>query len=326
MRLMGRRAVAARLALTAALGLGALVAGSAAAAPAGASPRGFACATIPTQPVAAGATVSVSARLGGFTVTYGATRTSPTTVPVPSYGLPYPGTLSVIGPSTHDTLARPAGFAGASVVQLCAVRDGPGSPAVLVGAYTGGAHCCFITTLDAPAASGAYAVAFSATLRSFHPALAYDLNQGLVPKRVGGKTLLESADGDFAYQFGCYACTPTPVHLLALSGARVTDVSSAHPAFVGANASLLWTAVRQNETPASGYSGLFGALAAWTAEECEVGHGLAAWTQVESLAQRGLLSDARYHSAAFVTSGSYVPTLKSFLSAHGYCRGQIPAG
>ena len=311
---------------------GALLLGAAATVVSGVGPanavgtRGFDCATIPTQPVAAGDSVTVSARLGAYTASYSATRTSPTTVPVPSYGLPYPGTLSVTGPATHATLSRPAGFAGSSVVQLCAVRDGKGAPAVLVGAYTGGAHCCSVTALYAPTASGRYAVAFSATLHAFHPALAYDLNQGLVPRDVGGATLLESADGDFAYRFGCYACTPTPVHLLSLSGTHLSDVSADHAAFIEANAATLWGAVRQNETPASQYTGLFGALAAWTAEECEVGHGLAAWTQVESLAQRGLLSDAHYHVAAFVTAGSYVPTLRSFLSAHGYCRGQIPGG
>ncbi len=325
---MTTRTTIARAGLALTLLLGAAVAATApAAAPAlAAASRGFDCATIPTQPVAAGASVSVSARLGAYTARYSATRTSPTTVPVPSDGLPYPGTLSVTGPGTRATLSRPAGFAGSSVVQLCAVRDGSGAPAVLVSAYTGGAHCCVITSLYAPTASGGYEVALSATLHAFRPAIAYDLNQGLVPKSVDGATLLESADGDFAYRFGCYACTPTPVHLLALSGTRLTDVSSAHPSFVEANASLLWSAVRQNETPASQYSGLFGALAAWTAEECEVGHGLAAWTQVESLAQRGLLSDARYHAAAFVTTGSYVPSLRSFLADHGYCRNQIPAG
>ncbi len=309
------------LVLASAVSVGAGAAGArAAVAP------GFACAAIPTAPVAAGASVTVSARLGGYVARYRATRSSPTTVPVPSEGLPYPGTLSVTGPSTDVTLARPAGFAGASVAQLCAVRDGPRAPAVLVGAYTGGAHCCYVTSLYAPTRAGAYAVALSATLHAFSPRVAYDLNQGLVPTTVDGATLLESADGDFAYQFGCYACTPTPVHLLALSGARLADVSAAHRAFVEAHAAMLWSAVRENETPASLYSGLFGALAAWTAEECEVGHGLAAWTQVESLAQRGLLSDAHYHAAAFVTTGSYVPTLRSFLSAHGYCAGQIPAG
>ena len=104
---------------------------------------------------------------------------------------------------------------------------------------------------------------------------------------------------------------------------RLVDVSSRFASVISSDATQLWRGVVANETPASQYSGLFGDLAAWVGEECTIDAGTLAWRRVERLQREGVLSDSRYHDAAFVTRGSFVPALRSFLLSHGYCHGVL---
>ena len=133
-----------------------------------------------------------------------------------------------------------------------------------------------------------------------------------------------SSDGVFPYYFGCYACTPAPIRLEAFHGRGLVDVTAQHPDFVEANARRLWRSVAAGENGGDGYYSMFGTLAAWTAEECTIGRGASAWSRVRGLQRRGVLSDQHYYRGTFMTKGSFVPTLKSFLFKNGYCLNQIP--
>ena len=302
--------------LAGALGLAVPIAAPAVAA----APAAYHCAVLPTTAPRAGTTVTVSTSLGRARVTYRATTTTATTVPTPGVGLPFPGVLRVSDGATSSTLAPPKGFSGSAVVQLCALADGS-RPAVLLGAYSGGAHCCYESALYAPTRAG-YALALDANIRSVSPAIRYDPNGGLAPALTEGHLVMKSGDGRFPYQFGCYACTPSPLALYQLRGARLVDVTSRYPGPARAWLASLKTALRQAEAPGNRGS-LFGVLAAYVAQSCTLGSGARAWGEVTTLEHRGLLSDAAYHQAAFVKKGSYVPALRHFLLGAGYCRGVI---
>ena len=161
-------------------------------------------------------------------------------------------------------------------------------------------------------ARGDYRLIVNENLHSGTPTLAYDPNLGMVPRDVGSMTLLEGADGRFACEFGCYACTPVPIRYFSLEGSTVVDVSAHYGTAIGVNAASLWQAIKENMTSHSDYSGLFGTLAAWTAEECAIGRGASARATVRGLSAKGELSDNRYHRVAFVSRGSFVPSLRSF--------------
>ncbi|MHB1568750.1 MAG: hypothetical protein ACYC0H_06055 [Solirubrobacteraceae bacterium] len=300
-----------------AVGLAVPMASTAVAA---AHPAFFRCAKLPATAPRAGITTTVSTSLGATNVTYRATSRTATTVPAPGVGLPFPGMLRVSSGATSTTLPSPSGFAGSAVVQLCALADGS-RPAVLLGAYSGGAHCCFESALYAPAGPG-YVLALDANLQSVRPAIRYDPNGGLAPAVTGGDVVLKSADGRFPYRFGCYACTPSPLVLYQLRGAHIVDVTSLYPALARRYLTSLTEALRQSESPGNS-SSLFGVLAAFVAQSCTLGSGARAWREVTSLELRGLLSDTAYHQAAFVKNGAYVPALRRFLLAAGYCRGTI---
>ena len=303
--------------LAGALGLAVPIARPAVAATA---PALYHCATLPATAPRAGTTVTASTSLGRARVSYRVTTTTATTVPTPGMGLPFPGELRVTDGATSFALPSPSGFAGSAVVQLCLLADGS-RPAVLFGAYSGGAHCCFESALFAPRGTR-YALALDANLQRIDPVIRYDPNGGLAPAVTGGQLVLKSEDGRFPYQFGCYACTPSPLALYQLRGTRLVDVTSRYPAFARAYLASLGVALRQAESPANADS-LFGVVAAYVAQSCTLGSGASAWREVATLERRGLLRDAAYHQAAFVTKGSYVPTLRHFLLSAGYCRGVI---
>ena len=290
--------------------------------------RGYDCAQ-PDDSVSfrAGEHVTMTAELAPYGVTYIATVPTKKDSTYFGYGVPVPGVLRVNDVARAWRLALVDGGGLSTVAQLCLIHvSGMATPVVLFAGYSGGAHCCTLSTVYSwDASSHSYTAVLTQTLQRYRPAIKYDPNEGFVVRRVDGHVVLITGDGDFAYQFGCYACTPTPLHVYEFSVAqnRLVDVSSRFASVISSDATQLWRGVVANETPASQYSGLFGDLAAWVGEECTIDAGALAWRRVERLQREGVLSDSRYHDAAFVTRGSFVPALRSFLLSHGYCHGVL---
>jgi hypothetical protein len=261
------------------------------------------------KPGHAGAT---STTFDGYTATYTATLPVTTSDPTLS-GMPFPGLLTLTHGAQHWTLARPVGQRIGQLGGICVIRfKSESHPAVMVPV---------LYSFDATTST--YAKVLDLSAANFKSALKFDPNDGYVAKTVGGQVVLETGDGAFPYYFGCYACTPAPIHLEVLRGPRLVDVTGEHPQFVESNARQLWSSVASEENGADGYFGLFGSLAAWTAEQCTIGRGASAWSQVQVLQSKGVLSDQHYYRGTFMTKGSFVPTLKSFLLKNGYCRGQF---
>ena len=290
--------------------------------------RGYDCAQ-PDDSVSfrAGEHVTMTAELAPYGVTYIATVPTKKDSTYFGYGVPVPGVLRVNDVARAWRLALVDGGGTLDrrpVVLDPRVRYGhPGrysSPVTAAARIAARCRRCTPGRIESLLRRGPHPDA---------PALPagdkYDPNEGFVVRRVDGHVVLITGDGDFAYQFGCYACTPTPLHVYDFSVAqnRLVDVSLRFASVISSDASQLWRGVVTNETPSSQYSGLFGDLAAWVGEECTIDAGALAWRRVERLQREGVLSDSRYHDAAFVTRGSFVPALRSFLLSHGYCHGVL---
>src|SRR3954453_8526818 len=111
--------------------------------------------------------------------------------------------------------------------------DGDGEPEVLVDAYTGGAHCCEVTTLWWFDGAGYQAVRH---------------DWGNSTYRLGGGLLVGSDDA-FDYAFTAYAFSRPPVEIL---GPRLQDITAQHPHLVRRDARRqlhVWSRYRDRAAP-----------------------------------------------------------------------------
>jgi hypothetical protein len=202
-----------------------------------------------------------------------------------------------IAPVPSDPTTTPLVPAAAG---LCLARfAGEALPTVLLGLFTGGAHCCFVTRAIGLSSSG-FAPPVDDALGNPHASLSPD----------GAHALLVTADNSFAYAFSSYAASGMPVKVLTFSAGNFVDVTTQHPDLVTRDAARWWTAF--NGPPGNG----LGVLAPWVADECRLGQSASAWTTVDQLQAEGRLSGP----AAWPQGAAYVQALKAFLAHHGYCQ------
>ena len=264
----------------------------------------------------------VSTSFDGFGAVFTSSLPASASTTMATFGMALHGTLKVESSAATWTLARPNDVANVVINDLCLIRFAHERyPAVLIEGFTGGAHCCEepVIYLHRSSPSG-YVKVVDMTNSHFNSPVRFDINDGFVPRRVGGRVFLLTQDDHFAYTFGCYACTPMPLRLDSVSTKGLRDVTSSHLSVIATQAAQLWNAVAPAERGGTG--GPFGVLAAWTADECVLGRGASAWSEVLRLQSKGVLSDAAYHAATSL-SGSFVAQLRPFLVKNGYCSGQL---
>lgn len=196
---------------------------------------------------------------------------------------------------------------------LCVASFGGSSPelGVLIGLYTGGAHCCTWVDTYAVRPGGAVAAPIEQDL--------WDAGGTLQDSAVG--TLLSTRDNSFYYQFDAYAASGAPLRILALRGSRLVNLTKDFPKLVAQDAKAWWSAYQMAQSPTyEGPGGGLGLLAPWVADECVLGDGLAAWSKVDQLNREGRLSGGLEHSGGVWPTGTkYVKALRTFLTGHGYC-------
>jgi hypothetical protein len=194
---------------------------------------------------------------------------------------------------------------------LCVARFGGPSPevGVLVGLYSGGAHCC--TWVDG------YVVTSGKMLA--HP-LEYDAGDpGVGVETSGGYAMLLTKDDSFAYAFAPYAYSGLPVEVLALRGTSFTDTTKDHLARVAADARTWWSSYEQATAPSQeGQGDGLGVLAPWVADECLLGKGPQAWATVDRLNAQGKLKGGEV-GTGWPSGTKYVKALRSLLVQRGYC-------
>lgn len=278
------------------------------------SPSGFSCATTPDDP-RNGTRLTASASSGGVRATL--TGTASTT-----YGLPTVAgaTLTVTGPGSATTTEKVSAPKQAGDVDLESLADyessnptkplcvatfgGDSAPTVLLGFYTGGAHCC--TIVRAYTRSGAGLTSVDRPIG----------DPGVVLTDLNHEPGLVTADDSFSYEFTDYAASGDPVEVLTFDHGAFTNVTRRFPSLIRSDATRWWTAFRQSPQDD------LGVLAAWAADRCELGQRAEVTATLASLEGHHKLGAdvTAAQSSPFWPSGSgYVTALDAFLVKHGYC-------
>ena len=241
--------------------------------------------------VALGAAMALLAASGPAMATQTTVTSGPVTATLTSSGTfqkPGPVSLTITRagvPTTFTGLesdpgasgvvhANPVGLAYAPIPgDPLRVRDldGDGEPEVLVRLFSGGAHCCEVTSVASfDAAAGAYRL----TAQTFNDA-------GWVLHDLGGTPSPEFISWDYrwAYWGGNYAGSPKPLQVWSFSAGAFGDVTRRFPAALRRDQARQWTyaaqARRQGVSPR-------GAYAAYVADAYSLGRPDPAWARVRA--------------------------------------------
>jgi hypothetical protein len=294
---------------------------------AGELPTSFACGNLPPKPVN-GQQVTEQAQLGQDRAQLSGQSTQTSYGYIPALASPYvtvwlkgrqvyraplyvpPGA----GLPPHSLVEPQALGASASSGSLCVARfTGPNpETAVLIGLYTGGAHCC--TWVDAY-------VLRTAGVR-VPPVEQFLGNPGGNLEGEATGAALITTDNAFYYEFDAYAVSGAPVRVLGLRGQKMVNLTAKYPALVTDDAKSWWLAFQEVRQPSNeGAGGGLGLLAAWVADKCVLGQGAQAWATVDRLDAEGKLTGAKGDAGIWPTGSKYVKALHTFLLQHGYCQG-----
>jgi hypothetical protein len=202
------------------------------------------------------------------------------------------------GPGTDigETLV-PLGTSSASGVVCIARLAGERGPAVLVGGWLGGAHCCVFADVVYLAHGSKYARA----VVDFG-------NPGFSLTELGDRFFFVGGDNRFAYLYADYADSAWPLVVDELIGGHLTDVSRQHPSLLAKDAAQHWKYVLERGDPYASRS----SVDAWLADECRLGRGQAAWQVYLKISRSGILAGTFF--------GAYNPEiLRRQLVAWRYC-------
>lgn len=171
-----------------------------------------------------------------------------------------------IGPRVVATLRGPSAGVSDPPVSLQIAELDPTNPypEVVVSFFTGGAHCCSVTSVVTSNADGSEWTTLDVGEFDGGPMLAVDLDGN-------GTFEFETRDNAFLYAFACYACSQAPLQVLAIEDGAIKDVSAA-PHFKPAHAAWLKNMiVGVPEQEVNGY------LAGYVAQKIRLGEGKQAW-------------------------------------------------
>jgi len=320
---MRARWVLVSVASLGALAIGLACAGTAtataAAATSGAPTVSCGSLDLTNQPV--GTPVHASASLGAVSATLSGTAT--TSYQIPAIGTPTirvriggasvlsaavavqdspPGSSFVPGTFAGGGSPGPWSYVASGADRpLCVARFGGIAPetAVLVGIYSGGAHCC--TLVDS------YVLRAKKTSRT--PIETNLGNPGVELVSIDRKAVLVTADNAFAYQFASFGGSGMPLMTLELRGNRYVDTTRDYPTWVSEDAGFQWGSYTQ-----SGFG--LGWLAAWAADECTLGRSSEVGGVLGALDTQGFLTGV----VGWPSGAAYVSQLRSFLASTRYCR------
>jgi hypothetical protein len=186
-------------------------------------------------------------------------------------------------------------------VHILALQPGIAEPNVLVDMYSGGAHCCQIEQV----------FTYSATTKTYSEVQRDFGNYGEELVKSEGIWLFKSENNDFAYEFTDYAASGAPLQLFKFSDARkFVNVTHQHDKMIAADAKL-WLKAYRSEAPH--YSDSVGLIAAWAADEDELGKSV----YVSKFLQQ---QAAKHHlNSAIAASGEkFIKALDKFLRQEGY--------
>jgi hypothetical protein len=239
------------------------------------------------------------------TLTYQGTYPTPkgTTITISRAGhIVYRGAVSA---AFCGKLCWPASAYGAgNASPLRVVRLEAGSPDVVLGLYSGGAHCCFIDEVFAPSSATRYAKT--------------EINLGDPGARIEALpgnpyAALVTADDSFAYAFTDFAASGLPIKVMRFSGHGFINVTRRYPKLIRSDAAN-WLVAFYSQA-SSHYSDSVGVIAAWAADEYLLGRANAADQFLDQQAAAGHLHSLLNPSQ---TGVAFVAELEKFLQHQGY--------
>ncbi len=181
-----------------------------------------------------------------------------------------------------------------------------GEENVVLGLYSGGAHCCFI---DQVFSLDPTTMTYVKTEHDFG-----DPGARIADLGHNGRLEFLTADDWFAYAFTDFAASGLPMRILAFSDDRFINVTRRFPKLIAKDAAL-WLRAFKSEAKAH-YPDSVGLIAAWAADEDELGHSAQVARYLARQARDGHLNSPL---APEVPQGTkFVAKLQRFLRLHGY--------
>lgn len=199
---------------------------------------------------------------------------------------------------------------GGSPDPVQVVRLGAGAPDVVVGLYSGGAHCCTLDEIYSPLpASSTGAPRGYATTEVFFG------DPGAQLRTLPGDTwpVFVTADDTFAYAFTDYAASGLPLKILRFSAGHMVDVTRHFRHLVSLDAQSWLRAFYQQAS--MHYADSVGVIAAWAADEYLLGRSAQAQAFLRRELKAGHLRSALNQN---VTGEQFIAHLSKFLHQHGY--------
>jgi len=182
---------------------------------------------------------------------------------------------------------------------------GSAHPVVLLGLYSGGAHCC--TDLRAYPLTGSESLD-GVDIWIGNPGVDVEANPH------GQGVIVVTGDDAFNYQFASFADSGVPLKVLTFRNRGFADITRAYPDLVRNDAAQWWKSF--SDDPGQG----LGTLAAWAADQCLLGKGRSMWATIDRLLAEGKLGGDPGAGNLWPTGADYVGALHTFLPQHGYCR------
>ena len=154
--------------------------------------------------------------------------------------------------------------------------DGDREPEVIVNTYTGGAHCCTISSIYRYSPTENH---YTETNRDWQHSgyRLEDLDHDGIPEWVSG-------DDRFAYRFASYAASGRPLQIWQYRQGNFIDVSRQFPQLIYENAHQLWQSYQ--EAKSQGYE-TKGMLAGYLAAKYLLGQESDGWERVKQAYQAG---------------------------------------
>lgn len=199
----------------------------------------------------------------------------------------------------------PIGIGTTSTPLRALALQANGLPDVVLGLYTGGAHCCFVDqvySLDPGKRS------FVKTEHDFADAGARiaDLNGDRSYEFLSADARLSNAG------FTDYAHSPAPIQIFTFSNHRFRDITRTYPARIKKDAARWLTAFRHN------FRNGRGMIAAWAADEYLLGHSALVRSQLAGALKAGHLGVPKGFGGP--SPQKFVGQLQKLLGRLGYKR------
>jgi hypothetical protein len=179
--------------------------------------------------------------------------------------------------------------------------DSNGTPDVVLGLYTGGAHCCYVDqvyTLDPTTMTYVKQEHFFG-----------DAGAAIKDLHHDGHIEFVSTNDAFYYQFGSFADSGAPVQIWAFANHAFVDVTRKFPEVIRKDAAQWWRLFTHH------YDAGRGLIAPWAADQDLLGH----FSQVKkTLARQSRLGHLRSGPIGGPSGNRFVAALQKFLHQQGY--------